>query len=125
MERKLFHNHVMPCKEQAREVEKKGCRIDLCRPRRDGDASLYRRLRRGVSVMNLIEDYQGRLDDLLTDASMDDIDPIDLLVNSIADYLEGELEDEEDKTLCVDFGGKSLIISIVSNDEQSVTERVH
>ncbi|EMV1743513.1 hypothetical protein ABK923_15445 [Enterobacter hormaechei] len=75
--------------------------------------------------MNLIEDYQGRLDDLLTDASMDDIDPIDLLVNSIADYLEGELEDEEDKTLCVDFGGKSLIISIVSNDEQSVTERVH
>lgn len=78
--------------------------------------------------MSLIEDYQGRLDDLLTDASMDDIDPIDLLVNSIADYLEGELEDEEEKTLCVDFGGKSLIISIVSivsNDEQPVSERVH
>ncbi|HIE1319215.1 TPA: hypothetical protein ACXJR4_006215 [Pseudomonas aeruginosa] len=74
--------------------------------------------------MSLIEDYQGRLDDLLTDASMDDIDPIDLLVNSIADYLEGELEDEEDKTLCVDFGGKILIISIVSNDEQPVSERV-
>ncbi|MEE9690360.1 hypothetical protein V4833_21820 [Enterobacter sp. HK169] len=75
--------------------------------------------------MSLIEDYQGRLDDLLTEASVDDIDPIDLLVNSIADYLEDELEDEEDKTLCVDFGGKSLIISIVSNDEQSVSERVH
>ena len=59
---------------------------------------------------------------------MDDIDPIDLLVNLIADYLEGELEDEEDKTLCVDFGGKSLIVSIVSivsNDEQPVSERVH
>lgn len=67
--------------------------------------------------MSLIEDYQNRLDDLLTEASVDDIDPIDLLVNSIADYLEGELEDEEDKTLCVDFGGKSLIISIVSNDD--------
>ena len=75
--------------------------------------------------MSLIEDYQGRLDDLLTEASVDDIDPIDLLVNSIADYLEGELEDEEDKTLCVDFGGKSLIISIVSNDEQPFSERVH
>ncbi|HFO0796430.1 TPA: hypothetical protein ACHINJ_002829 [Enterobacter roggenkampii] len=75
--------------------------------------------------MSLIEDYQGRLDDLLAEASEDDIDPIDLLVNSIADYLEGELEDEEDKTLCVDFGGKSLIISIVSNDEQQVNERVH
>lgn len=75
--------------------------------------------------MSLIEDYQGRLDDLLNEASGDDIDPIDLLVNSIADYLEGELEDEEDKTLCVDFGGKSLIISIVSNDEQQVSERVH
>ena len=75
--------------------------------------------------MSLIEDYQGRLDDLLTEASVDDIDPIDLLVNSIADYLEGELEDEEDKTLCVDFGGKSLIIRIVSNDEQPVSERVH
>ena len=73
----------------------------------------------------LIEYYQVRLDDLLTEASVDDIDPIDLLVNSIADYLEGELEDEEDKTLCVDFGGKSLIISIVSNDEQPVSERVH
>lgn len=72
----------------------------------------------------IIEDYQGRLDDLLTDAVVDDIDPIDLLVNSIADYLEGELEDEEDKTLCVDFGGKSFI-SIVSNDEQPVSERVH
>lgn len=71
--------------------------------------------------MSLIEDYQGRLDDLLTEASVDDINPIDLLVNSIADYLEGELEDEEDKTLCVDFGGKSLIISIVSNDEQPVS----
>lgn len=76
-------------------------------------------------MSSLIEDYQGRLDDLLTEASMDDIDPIDLLVNSIADYLEGELEDEEDKTLCVDFGGKSLIINIVSNDEQPVSERVH
>jgi hypothetical protein len=75
--------------------------------------------------MSLIEDYQCRLDDLLTEASVDDIDPIDLLVNSIADYLEGELEDEEDKTLCVDFGGKSLIISIVSNDEQPFSERVH
>ncbi|SAE92287.1 Uncharacterised protein [Enterobacter cloacae] len=75
--------------------------------------------------MSLIEDYQGRLDDLLAEASVDDIDPIDLLVNSIADYLEGELEDEEDKTLCVDFGGKSLIISIDSNDEQPVSERVH
>lgn len=75
--------------------------------------------------MSLIEDYQGRLDDLLTEASVDDIDPIDLLVNSIADYLEGELEDEEDKTLCVDFGGKSLIISIVGNDEQPVSERMH
>ncbi|ELE9726636.1 hypothetical protein RM407_000230 [Enterobacter kobei] len=75
--------------------------------------------------MSLIEDYQGRLDDLLNEASEDDIDPIDLLVNSIADYLEGELEDEEDKTLCVDFGGKSLIISIVSSDEQPVSERVH
>lgn len=72
-------------------------------------------------MSGLIEDYQGRLDDLLTEASVDDIDPIDLLVNSIADYLEGELEDEEDKTLCVDFGGKSLIISIVSNDEQPVS----
>lgn len=76
-------------------------------------------------MSSLIEDYQGRLDDLLTEASVDDIDPIDLLVNSIADYLEGELEDEEDKTLCVDFGGKSLIISIFSNDEQPVSERVH
>lgn len=75
--------------------------------------------------MSLIEDYQGRLDDLLNEASEDDIDPIDLLVNSIADYLEGELEDEEDKTLCVDFGLKSLIISIVSNDEQPFSERVH
>lgn len=75
--------------------------------------------------MSLIEDYQGRLDDLLAEASEDDIDPIDMLVNSIADYLEGELDDEEDKTLCVDFGGKSLIISIVSNDEQQVNERVH
>lgn len=28
----------------------------------------------------IIEDYQGRLDDLLTEASVDDIDPIDLLV---------------------------------------------
>ncbi|HID7507776.1 TPA: hypothetical protein ACXHW4_001599 [Enterobacter hormaechei] len=73
----------------------------------------------------IIEDYQCRLDDLLTEASVDDINPIDLLVNSIADYLEGELEDEEDKTLCVDFGGKSLIISIVSNDEQPVSEGVH
>ncbi len=125
MERKLFSNHVMPGKEQAREAEKKGSRIDLRRPRRDGDASLCRRLYRGLSVMSLIEDYQGRLDDLLTEASVDDIDPIDLLVNSIADYLEGEIEDEEDKTLCVDFGGKSLIISIVSNDEQPVSERVH
>lgn len=76
-------------------------------------------------MSSLIEDYQGRLDDLLAEASVDDIDPIDLLVNSIADYLEGELEDEEDKTLCVDFGGKSLIISIVSNDEQPVSEGVH
>ena len=76
-------------------------------------------------VMSLIEDYQGRLDELLNEASGDDIDPIDLPVNSIADYLEGELEDEEDKTLCVDFGGKSLIISIVSNDEQPGSERVH
>lgn len=75
--------------------------------------------------MSLIEDYQGRLDDLLTEASVDDIDPIDLLVNSIADYLEGELEDEEEKTLCVDFGGKSLIISIANNEEQPVIERVH
>lgn len=75
--------------------------------------------------MSLIDDYQEQLDDLLTEASEDDIDPIDLLVNSIADYLEGELEDEEDKTLCVDFGGKSLIISIFSNDEQPVSERVH
>lgn len=75
--------------------------------------------------MSLIEDYQGRLDDLLTDAVVDDIDPIDLLVNAIADYLEGEVENEEDKTLCVDFGGKSLIISIVSNDEQPFSERVH
>lgn len=75
--------------------------------------------------MSLIEDYQGRLDDLLNEASEDDIDPIDLLVNAIADYLEGELEDEEDKTLCVDFGGKSLIISIVSNDEKPVSERVY
>ncbi|NBF28054.1 hypothetical protein GV751_00205 [Enterobacter hormaechei] len=72
----------------------------------------------------IIEDYQSRLDDLLNEASVDDIDPIDILVNSIADYLEGELEDKEDKTLCVDFGGKSLIISIVSNDEQPVSERV-
>jgi len=125
MERKLFGNHVMPGKEQACEAEKKSCRIDMRRPRRNGDASIYRRMHRGVSVMSLIEDYQGRLDDLLTEASEDDIDPIDLLVNSIADYLEGELEDEEDKTLCVDFGGKSLIISIVSNDEQPVSERVH
>lgn len=76
-------------------------------------------------MSSLIEDYQGRLDDLLAEASVDDIDPIDLLVNSIADYLEGELEDEEDKTLCVYFGGKSLIISIVSNDEQPVSEGVH
>ncbi|MEP9172158.1 hypothetical protein ABKT63_18115 [Enterobacter hormaechei] len=75
--------------------------------------------------MSLIEDYQGRLDDLLAEASVDEIDPIDLLVNSIADYLEGEPEGEEDKTLCVDFGGKSLIISIVSNDEQPVSERAH
>lgn len=75
--------------------------------------------------MSLIEDYQGRLDDLLNEAPEDDIDPIDLLVNAIADYLEGEVENEEDKTLCVDFGGKSLIISIVSNDEQTVSERVH
>lgn len=76
-------------------------------------------------MSSLIEDYQGRLDDLLSEASEEDIDPIDLLVNSIADYLEGELEDEEDKKLCVDFGGKSLIISIVSNDEQPFSERVH
>lgn len=75
--------------------------------------------------MSIIEDYQSRLDDLLNEASEDDIDPIDLLVNAIADYLEGEVEDEEDKTLCVDFGGKSLIISIVSNDEQPVAERVY
>lgn len=75
--------------------------------------------------MSLIEDCQGRLDELLNEASGDDIDPIELLVNSIADYLEGELEDEEDKTLCVDFGGKSLIISNVSNEEQLGSERVH
>lgn len=35
--------------------------------------------------MSLIEDCQSQLDDLLNEASEDDIDPIDLLVNAIAD----------------------------------------